>query len=103
MPKFPNSVSHGVKKIILSAGIEGVSLHYLRHTHASLLLEAGVHPKAVQERLGHASISTTVDTYSHVLPGLQEAAAVALEERFSETLHLQIISKTGSEPDGDTA
>ena len=42
----------------------------LRHTHAPLMLQAGVHPKIVSERLGHASISITMDTYSHVLPGL---------------------------------
>ena len=49
--------------------------HDARHTHASLMLKAGVHPKVVQERLGHTTISTTPDTYSHVPPGLQEAAA----------------------------
>ena len=45
--------------------------HDLRHTHASLLLKQGVHPKIVSERLGHASVSITLDTYSHLLPGLQ--------------------------------
>ncbi|GIP58681.1 site-specific integrase [Paenibacillus woosongensis] len=45
----------------------------LRHTHATLLLKAGIHPKIVQERLGHSSITVTIDTYSHVLPNLQEA------------------------------
>lgn len=46
----------------------------LRHTHASLLLKSGIHPKIVQERLGHSSIKVTLDIYSHVLPNLQEAA-----------------------------
>ncbi len=46
----------------------------LRHTHASLLLARGVHPRVVSERLGHASIGLTLDTYSHVLPNLQEEA-----------------------------
>ena len=50
------------------------------HTHASLMLQTGVHPKVVSERLGHASIAITMDTYSHVLPGLQEEGA----ELFSE-------------------
>ena len=54
--------------------------HDLRHTHATLMLKQGVHPKIVSERLGHASVNITLDTYSHVLPGLQEAAAVAFEE-----------------------
>ena len=57
-------------------------LHDARHIHASLLLKQGVHPKVVQERLGHSSISITLDTYSHVTPGLQKAAA----ERFDEIL-----------------
>ncbi|MEK5450980.1 tyrosine-type recombinase/integrase [Paenibacillus sp. FSL R7-0331] len=50
-----------------------IRFHDLRHTHATLLLKAGVHPKIVQERLGHSSINITLDTYSHILPNLQEA------------------------------
>jgi len=52
-----------------------IRLHDARHTHASLMLKQGIHPKIVQERLGHASIQMTFDTYSHVAPGLQQAAA----------------------------
>ncbi len=48
------------------------SFHDLRHTHATLLLKGGVHPKIVSERLGHANNGITLDTYSHILPGLQE-------------------------------
>jgi len=48
-----------------------------------LLLEQGVHPKIVQERLGHSSVSTTLDIYSHVVPSLQEAAANRFEEAFT--------------------
>ena len=54
--------------------------HDLRHTAASLLLSAGVHPKVVQERLGHSTISITLDTYSHVLGTLQRDAADRLDE-----------------------
>jgi integrase len=50
-----------------------IRFHDLRHTHATLLLKKGVHPKIVQERLGHSSITMTLDTYSHVLPNLQQA------------------------------
>lgn len=52
-----------------------IRLHDVRHTHATALLLAGVHPKVVQERLGHATISITLDTYSHVIPTMQKAAA----------------------------
>ena len=65
----------------VEAGLPGVRLHDLRHTHATLLLSAGVHPKVVSERLGHSNIAITMDAYSHVLPGIQEAAALAIDER----------------------
>ena len=54
-------------------------LYDLRHTHASLLLLAGVHPKVVSERLGHSSIVITLDTYSHVIPSLQRESADKLD------------------------
>jgi integrase len=57
------------------AGVRPLSLHKVRHTHATLLLGANVHPKVVSERLGHATVGITLDTYSHVLPNLQEEAA----------------------------
>jgi len=63
--------------------LKGVRFHDLRHSHASQLLKQGIHPKIVQERLGHSSISVTLDTYSHVAPGLQRAAA----ERFDEMMN----------------
>jgi integrase len=53
--------------------------HDLHHTHATLLLAEGVHPKIVQERLGHSQISLTLDTYSHVIPSLQSEAADQFE------------------------
>ena len=53
------------------AGIPNVRLHDMRHTHATLMLKDGVNPKIVSERLGHASVVITLDTYSDVLPGLQ--------------------------------
>ena len=56
-----------------------VRFHDLRHTHATHLLKQGVHPKIVSERLGHSNIAITLDTYSHVLPGMQEQAIEALE------------------------
>jgi integrase len=59
----------------LAADLPIIRLHDLRHTHATLALAAGVHPKVVQERLGHANIAITLDTYSHAVPALEEQAA----------------------------
>jgi integrase len=67
-------------RLVASAGLPKVRLHDLRHTSASLMLVAGVHPKIVSERLGHSSISITLDLYSHVIPGLQAEAAEKLGE-----------------------
>ena len=63
------------KRLAAAAGVPPIRLHDLRHTSATLALAAGVHPKVVQERLGHSSISITLDTYSHVVKGLQHEAA----------------------------
>ncbi len=62
------------------AGLEHLRFHDLRHGAATLLLSAGVHPKVVQERLGHATVAITLDTYSHVLEGLQRDAADKVDE-----------------------
>jgi integrase len=74
-PFLPNTVSHNWEKLTRKAGLKNIRLHDARHTHASLMLKQGIHPKIVQERLGHSSIQITLDTYSHVAPGLQQAAA----------------------------
>lgn len=58
----------------------GVTLHKLRHSHASHLLSANIHPKIVQERLGHSSISITLDIYSHLMPNMQGTAAAAVDD-----------------------
>lgn len=75
LTNLPNTVSHNWEKLVSRAGLKGIRLHDARHTHASLMLKQGVHPKIVQERLGHSSIQITLDTYSHVTPGMQRAAA----------------------------
>lgn len=69
--------------LLEAAGLPRVRFHDLRHTAATLMLEAGVHPKVVQERLGHASIAITLDTYSHVAPSMQQAAAETLDARIA--------------------
>jgi integrase len=64
----------GVKKSMLPT----LRLHDLRHTHATLALQAGINPKVVSERLGHATVSITLDTYSHAIPAMQEEAAALI-------------------------
>jgi integrase len=82
-PLRPNTVSRAWTMLAARAGVKVIRLHDARHTHASLMLKQGVHPKIVQERLGHASIQITLDTYSHVAPGLQEAAAAQFDKLVS--------------------
>lgn len=79
-PLLPGTVSHAWTKLMKRIGLEGIRLHDARHSHASFMLKQGVHPKVVQERLGHATISTTLDLYSHVSPGLQQAAAEGFDK-----------------------
>ena len=79
-PLAPDRLSAAFQRISNSLGFKNIRLHDLRHTHATLMLKMGIHPKIVSERLCHASIGITLDTYSHVLPGLQETAAEAIEE-----------------------
>ena len=82
-PLQPSSITHAWEKLVKRSGLKYIRLHDARHTHASLMLKQGIHPKIVQERLGHASIQITLDTYSHVAAGLQEAAAMRFNEVFS--------------------
>ena len=71
----PNSVSRCFVRAVRKAKLPEIRLHDLRHTHATLALRAGIHPKVVSERLGHATVAITLDTYSHAIPALQEEAA----------------------------
>ncbi|MBV1770106.1 MAG: site-specific integrase [Candidatus Desulforudis sp.] len=74
-----NLVPQSFKPLLKKAKLPGIRFHDLRHTAATLLLQAGVHVKVVSEMLGHASITLTLDTYSHVLPVMQDDAASKLE------------------------
>jgi integrase len=82
-PLLPNTVTHNWIKLVRRTGIKPIRLHDARHSHASLMLKQGTHPEVVQERLGHASIQVTLDIYSHVAPGLQEAAAARFDQAFT--------------------
>jgi integrase len=67
-----------LKRPLERAGLRPIRFHDLRHTCATILLSRGVHAKLVQELLGHATISITLDTYSHVLPGMDDGVADAM-------------------------
>jgi integrase len=74
-PLKPSSLTHRFAEIIAKSNLPRIRFHDLRHSHATHLLSAGVHPKIAQERLGHSTVGITLDLYSHVLPGMQEDAA----------------------------
>ena len=76
----PDRISHLFRVAVDAAGLPKIRLHDMRHTAASLALAMGIHPKVVSERLGHSSVAITLDTYSHLTPGLQEDAADRLGE-----------------------
>lgn len=81
-PVHPDTFSSGWYSFCRRGGLPHVRFHDLRHAHATLMLLQGVHPKVVSERLGHASVGITLDTYSHVLPSMQSEAVRAFDELF---------------------
>jgi len=80
----PRALTRRYERAIKRLPVPYIPFHGLRHTHATTLLKQGIHPKVVAERLGHSQIRTTMDTYSHVLPGMQEEAARAVERVLGE-------------------
>jgi integrase len=75
-----NIIRRHFRPVLRRAGLpETLRLYDLRHTCATLLLSAGVHPKVASERLGHSSVTLTMDVYSHVLPSMQQDATEKLE------------------------
>ncbi len=93
-PLKPNSLTHEFVRFIAGTDLPRIRFHDLRHTHATQLLKSNVHPKIVQERLGHEDISTTLNLYSHVLPGMQDAAARSVDLALREALDQQRRAKT---------
>ena len=111
--------SRAFKRIRTELGLPAVRLHDLRHAHASVLLKQGQHLKIVSERLGHSTIAITGDTYSHLMAGVQRAAANAFsdalegrsantrnqprrgERRSTSTPRCRLVPKVGFEPTRD--
>ncbi|WP_027718778.1 site-specific integrase [Desulfovirgula thermocuniculi] len=81
-PEDPSNISHRFKALVDKLGLSGLRFHDLRHLHATILLAQGVHPKVVQERLGHQTVTLTLDTYSHVIPTIQKEVVEKLQDLF---------------------
>ncbi len=80
-PLSPGVISRHFRRLLgRIPDLPKIRFHDLRHTHATMMLSQGVHPKIVAERLGHSRVTTTLDIYSHALPNLQEEAAAKLDE-----------------------
>jgi integrase len=79
-PIQPPEMARDYCKVVKSTNLRYIRFHDLRHTHATLLFQQGVHPKVVSERLGHSTIGITTDTYTHVLPNMQKEAAQQFEQ-----------------------
>jgi integrase len=77
-PLHPEYVRRQFDRRIHRARLPRIRFHDLRHTHATLALQAGVHPKVVSERLGHTTVSMTLDIYSHAIPAMQQDAAATV-------------------------
>jgi integrase len=90
-PWRPNTITRAWNTQAKKAGVPVIRLHDARHTHASLMLKAGIHPKIVQERLGHSSIQMTLDIYSHVAPGIQQAAAASFDKLINPSREIEAI------------
>ena len=82
-PSSRSSLHRCFKPLLKAANLPDIRFHDLRHTCATLLLGRGHHPKLVQELLGHASVAITLDRYSHVLPGMSDQTAAAMESALS--------------------
>lgn len=93
LPYDPSDVTHRFQRLLERAGLPRVRFHDLRHTAASLLLAEGVHPKVVASLLGHSTVLITLDTYSHVMPGLTRQAT----ETLAGLIASRIASKSTSE------
>lgn len=76
----PDSITQKWERFLEKNGLPHIRLHDLRHSNATALIQAGVSPKVVQQRLGHADINITLNTYTHVLPSMDEEAAATLDD-----------------------
>jgi len=88
-PRSPQSLTKEFNRLIAKLDVPKITFHGLRHSHATQLLGAGIHPKVAQERLGHSTIATTMDLYSHVTESMQEDAATRIDTIFRTAIAKQ--------------
>ena len=86
-PFQPRSLTHAFRRFLAEHKLPRIRLHDLRHGHATAMLKAKIHPKIVQERLGHSTIAVTLDVYSHVVDGMQEDAAEIVDADLQAALN----------------
>lgn len=92
-PKDSHYISKNFSKIKYTLNITQIRFQDLRHTHATILLKEGTHPKIVADRLGHSQINITLDTYSHVIPNMQQSAIEKLEDKFQRIRQHNYVSR----------
>ena len=81
--RYSNWFKRHFKPAVVRAGLpEGTRFHDLRHTYAALLIAQGAHPRAIMERMGHSTITVTLDTYGHLLPKIDAALDEALDSTY---------------------
>src|SRR5262249_34132974 len=88
-PVHPTVLTRAFSRFPRDCKLPQIRFHDLRHSHATHLLTAGVHPKIAQERLGHSSIAVTMDTYSHVMPNMQQDAVAKLDAALRSAMNKQ--------------
>jgi integrase len=94
-PLNPNYVYNHFFKMIEKAGVKKIRFHDLRHTHATIMLQLGEHPKVVSERLGHSSIEMAMNTYSHVTSDTKQESSDRFERAMRTSFHQIMWSKCG--------
>jgi integrase len=74
-PLYPQTITASFKRLSIEIGLPTIGVHGLRHSSATMMISSGLSPKVVSQRLGHSTVAITLDTYSHVLPAHDQAAA----------------------------
>jgi integrase len=97
-PRNPDAVSRQFRRFILTTDLPRIRFHDLRHTCASLMIDNETNPKVIQEQLRHSSISTTMDIYGHLMPGMQSEAMGRVDERIRKAMENDNVTKRALAP-----